>query len=410
MLHKIARIGDEKKVDRFLESNPPVDVLNEAEKHGRTALYWAVTSGDYPIVEKLIKAGADPFCVTHDGDTLITRAISLNHAHLVAPLVTVCGLSPNQYGLNNKTPLEIAGENGSLESLKALLGVGATLSGRVVHSAVYGGRQQFLEDIFCRYDLAHDWKDEMGRTALLVATLAKNVDAITYLCEKGGDVTCVDKQRKNILHYAIESGSEAVTGKIIEECKKRGVLADLLNAQALFSKNESILVIGRNMTRIVWHFVLVKRDRMTLFKKKKATEEPIEPKDYGVSLQTGWGYPTQARFNEIHDRFALTPPDAPKDITPLMAAVLKNQVSLFKMLLNEPHDLDIQDCYGLTALHLACMTGNLDVVRALVKEGAKMELKDDAGQTPLQVAKLNKNAIIETFVEPLKQTKNKELS
>ncbi len=47
------------------------------------------------------------------------------------------------------------------------------------------------------------------------------------------------------------------------------------------------------------------------------------------------------------------------------------------------------DLHGDTALHLAAVDGNLELVRMLVESGAKPETKNAFGNTPLHLASLN---------------------
>ena len=48
--------------------------------------------------------------------------------------------------------------------------------------------------------------------------------------------------------------------------------------------------------------------------------------------------------------------------------------------------LDGRNNDGQTPLHLACQEGHLDVVRILIAYGASLELIDNEGRTPLDLA------------------------
>lgn len=47
---------------------------------------------------------------------------------------------------------------------------------------------------------------------------------------------------------------------------------------------------------------------------------------------------------------------------------------------------DIIACAGMAALHEAVLTGNLEVVKLLVKYGADVHQRDEDGWTPLHMA------------------------
>jgi ankyrin repeat protein len=65
---------------------------------------------------------------------------------------------------------------------------------------------------------------------------------------------------------------------------------------------------------------------------------------------------------------------------------------------NRINQKDLVEC---TPLHLACISGNCSVVRALVRKGAQISAKDITGRTPLEICKEKKN---EELVDTLKQT------
>ncbi|KAL8563959.1 hypothetical protein ACOMHN_025290 [Nucella lapillus] len=81
--------------------------------------------------------------------------------------------------------------------------------------------------------------------------------------------------------------------------------------------------------------------------------------------------------------------------TPLIVACAENQVAIVKELLlgnrgpcsgNNPRlqaDVDQRDGLGNTALHVACVTGNLDVMKLLIQSNADVNARDNESQTPL---------------------------
>lgn len=66
---------------------------------------------------------------------------------------------------------------------------------------------------------------------------------------------------------------------------------------------------------------------------------------------------------------------------------------------NKERNLDIQDTYGLTALHLASARGYQNVVATLMRLGADLTIKDNTGKTASQKAKLMGNESICSLLE-----------
>ncbi len=57
-----------------------------------------------------------------------------------------------------------------------------------------------------------------------------------------------------------------------------------------------------------------------------------------------------------------------------------------RLLLGHSADPNIQVLHGLTLLHHASKKGWIEVVHLLIEHGARVEVKDDDGKTPLDVA------------------------
>lgn len=74
--------------------------------------------------------------------------------------------------------------------------------------------------------------------------------------------------------------------------------------------------------------------------------------------------------------------------TPLHVAAHLGLTDTVKLLLSHEANFEAQDKYGNTALHLACDSGNVATVQALLGAGKKITLrtKNREGQTPLHNA------------------------
>ena len=67
--------------------------------------------------------------------------------------------------------------------------------------------------------------------------------------------------------------------------------------------------------------------------------------------------------------------------------VYNNDIDGFKSLIDSLEDVNIQDKYGWTPLHLAIRRGREDMVRYLVEEkNADINIQDNSGWTPLMEA------------------------
>ncbi|KIJ68550.1 hypothetical protein HYDPIDRAFT_179637 [Hydnomerulius pinastri MD-312] len=77
-LHALAIQGDTGGVSQFLENHPLLDI-NERDEFGYTALHLACDRGFFPVVEVLIKKGADPMMKDPDDLTVAELAQIAGH-------------------------------------------------------------------------------------------------------------------------------------------------------------------------------------------------------------------------------------------------------------------------------------------------------------------------------------------
>jgi ankyrin repeat protein len=67
---------------------------------------------------------------------------------------------------------------------------------------------------------------------------------------------------------------------------------------------------------------------------------------------------------------------------------------LIEALLNANYDINQTDMSGRTPLHIACRTGEKEIVSILINADANLSCKDHTGNTPLQIALQAKNKIV----------------
>lgn len=84
--------------------------------------------------------------------------------------------------------------------------------------------------------------------------------------------------------------------------------------------------------------------------------------------------------------------------TPLMAAAVKKDLPIVKLLLEKKADPNIADTNGTTALMYATMFKSYDIVRLLIAAKANPDFKDNNGKSSLDYAIIaNDDKLIETL-------------
>jgi len=134
--------------------------VKATQPDGSTALHWAAYHGDASAAAALLKAGADPAAVTGTGMTPLALACESGNVDLVK-LLLKAGASPNQTLRNGETPLMMAARTGRSPVIELLLWKGANIEAR---------------------------EKLRGTTALMWAAASSNADAVRLLIRKGADI------------------------------------------------------------------------------------------------------------------------------------------------------------------------------------------------------------------------------
>lgn len=116
VLHLAAMNNSVDLVDFCLKKGIPVDVTN---KYKATPLHWACANKALEVVQFLIKNGADIEAIDEDGMTALHHASYTNSIAVAKYLVSI-GANPNAEDKNGKTPIELAMEEKSKGTVKAL--------------------------------------------------------------------------------------------------------------------------------------------------------------------------------------------------------------------------------------------------------------------------------------------------
>ncbi|MGH8220782.1 MAG: ankyrin repeat domain-containing protein [Steroidobacteraceae bacterium] len=135
--------------------------VNAPQPDGSTALHWAADHGDAVATAQLLAAGAKPNATTDTGMTPLVLACQAGSAPVVK-LLLEHGADVNQTLRHGETPLMMAARTGSVPVLKLLLAHGAKIDAR---------------------------EKLRGTTALMWAAATANVDAVKFLIAKGADIS-----------------------------------------------------------------------------------------------------------------------------------------------------------------------------------------------------------------------------
>ncbi|KTD64140.1 ankyrin repeat domain-containing protein [Legionella shakespearei] len=253
--------------DRFIAALPRTSesAINDAAQYGMTPLHKAATKGHVHTVKALLSKGANPHNLNEQKQLAIQNALfvpilhdehlmknkekiarellpltpeifSLSDAdgntilHLLAIncfkqlLDQIVASNPELAFIKNRAfvyPVHTAILNRQTDALNTLLsikGVSELADGHAclpLHYAARYGTAAMVQSC-CEATPNINCLDSEGRTPLLSAAYADNLDALKMLIKQGADPKCADYQGFTILHIAVNQKNEAMVHWIVD--------------------------------------------------------------------------------------------------------------------------------------------------------------------------------------------------
>ncbi|XP_067659835.1 uncharacterized protein [Haliotis asinina] len=161
----------------------------------------------------------------------------------------------NCRGVAGITPLMEAARLGHRDVVKLLVSRGADVSlvdvdgNNILHYACVKGNKRTVEFALCLDEVDIDSRGGRGRTPVMDAACEGHSHVVKLLVSRGADVSLVDDDGNNILHYACVRGDR----KTVEFVLSLGVLD--INSRGLENRTPIMEVAGRGYRDLVELFV-----------------------------------------------------------------------------------------------------------------------------------------------------------
>ncbi len=397
-LVEAAKRGDKEAVRSLLKEGADV---NMPHGDGATALAWAAHRNDLETAELLLRAGANANAANDYGVTPLSLACAQGNAAMVEKLLDA-GADPNAALLSGETALMAAVNRGSVGAVKLLLAHGADANAK-------GGRGE--------------------QTALMWAAAEKHPEIVGWLVEHGADVHARSQGAFTPLLFAAQQGDERsarillAAGANVNEASPKDGMTALLVASA--SGHEALAAFfleqgadpnaldDKGFTAL--HHAAWDRNMPGLVKallthganpNARLRKDPRRSANEGVSMKGATPIVLAADIRNISAVRSLAAGGADPlmetenhSTSLMMAAGVSTSISnsrsdaekkraleTVKRLEELGVDVNAAGVYGWTALHGAAYQGLDAVIEFLVGRGAKMDVMDEFGQTPLSIA------------------------
>ncbi|XP_046579347.1 putative ankyrin repeat protein RF_0381 [Haliotis rubra] len=188
--------------------------INKGGEFGWTPAMYAARHGHREVLHLLESEGADLTKENDDHDNIFYFAILSEDPEIVKYIVKHNTVDINRENDEGMTPVMIAADNGFKEAFHLLVSKGADLTRvnekreNILHHACRGRGMEIVEYILTRNMVEDiDTRTGTGKTPLMIAASEGNKEVFDLLVKKGANLTLLDEDDKNILHFASEGGN-----------------------------------------------------------------------------------------------------------------------------------------------------------------------------------------------------------
>jgi uncharacterized protein len=384
--------------------------VNAANEYGVTPLSLACTNGNAAMVEKLLRAGANPNAVLSTGETALMTAahtgnveavksllahgadvnakeskrgqtalmwaVAENHAEVVRPLIEH-GADVHARSKGGFTPLLFAAQKGNLDSARILLAAGANVNEATKNDG----------------------------SALVVASASGHEGFSIFLLDNGAEPNAADGYGITALHYTVLRGLSILGGVRFRPASSESVLSYLFRPN-MRELAEALLAHGANPDAQIVRAPPLPHSRPLVMSPVGATPFLLAAASYDASLMRILAASNADPLLATEDK-----------TTPLvMAAGLgeglgklaertaeddRSALEAVKLAVELGADVNASNDTGLTALHSAAYVGADAIIQFLADKGAKVDVKDKFGQTPLSIAeRIIPASLVDGYLKP----------
>ncbi|HTW64376.1 MAG TPA: ankyrin repeat domain-containing protein [Bryobacteraceae bacterium] len=400
------REDDRDMVDRLIKAGAHVKTAN---RYGVTPLYLACVNGNAPMIEKLLSAGADANSTTSEGETALMTAARSGNAEAAKVLIEHGADVNAKEQWREQTPLMWAVAECHPEVAQELIAHGADVNAQQVTwhwerqvtkeprekwmplggltPLHFAARQGCLAgaQVLVKAGAQMNATNPNGFSPLLLAIINAHYDVAAYLIDQGADPNITDETGRTPLYAAVDMHTlpesnlpwpNGVNNKFTSLDVIQDLLAHGANVNAQLKKQQPYrskvdrgadTMLGTGTTPLMRAAKVGDTEVMQLLLAKGA-----DPK-----LTTRFGITTVMAAAGLGTK---------EEDTTGRRKTEDEAIAAIKLLLAAGVDVNAADRQGQTALHGAAQKGYDQVVQFLADHGAKLDVKDAKGRTPLDAA------------------------
>ncbi|XP_011696266.1 PREDICTED: E3 ubiquitin-protein ligase MIB2-like isoform X2 [Wasmannia auropunctata] len=375
-----AAYGNQPEITYLLLSRgAAINALNNVR---RTALHVAAEKGQHEVCTLLLDAGASLHTADKDGNTPLHCAALANQPKIMDLLLSR-GAAFNAVNNIRCSALHISASRSQRELCSLLLDVGASLDVvdlngfTPLHYAIIGDQPEITNLLLSR-GAAIDAVNYGGDSALHVAALYGHRELCSLLLDSGAFLHLVNKNGDTPLHYAAIGNQP----EIMELLLSQGAA---VNAVSNGDRSTLHIAVNKQHVQCVrvllgYHCDINLQDSYgnTALHDAIGMKDALDVIDALCACETvDFTLRNKQGFNILH-----------------YAALNGNAHAMGRLVTRARHLVNVKKEDGFVALHLAAWNGHREVAAIVLSQNgchAKVDLRNNIGQTPLHLATLKRH-------------------
>jgi len=373
-----------------------------------TALAWAAERDDLETADLLIQSGANVNLANENGATPLWLAATMASSRMTEKLLG-SGANPNAALVSGETALMAAASTGNIDVVMALVSHGADVNAREIRgsqTALMWATAEKRSEV-ARYLIEHGAdvknKSKAGLTPFLFAAQQGDLDSARLLAAAGADISAPGPDGRSPLLIASAGGHEPLAIFLLGKGANPNA-ADRLGLTALH------YAATAGKLELIKRLLAAEANPNSRAIRERANSGPKSTVDYPpVSIVGATPLVLAAEAGNAEAVRLLAANGADPQLstnektTPLIVAAgagvyqdlandqaqeewKRRHFETGKVLADLGVDVNAKGENGWTALHAATYMGLDSLIQLLVEKGAKLDVMDDFGQTPLSIA------------------------